>query len=135
LALADLGGGAGRLLPLISLALAQEADVAFYSDSLDPILPLAVEVNPLSLLPQAHTWADFLALDLKMEHLPELHALLGLHPGDPGPAIPAQALIATPMPCAGIADCGACAIRLGRNWKLACKDGPVFDLNLLLSNL
>jgi len=36
-----------------------------------------------------------------------------------------------PMPCGGLGDCGLCAVDLKRGWKLACKDGPVFDLNEL----
>jgi hypothetical protein len=38
------------------------------------------------------------------------------------------------MPCAGIAECGACAVPGGGwgGWKLACQHGPVFDLNWLL---
>jgi hypothetical protein len=37
------------------------------------------------------------------------------------------------MPCAGLADCGVCAVELRRGWKLACKDGPVFDLRDILA--
>ena len=36
------------------------------------------------------------------------------------------------MPCGGAAECGICAVPFGRGWKLACKDGPVFELNPLL---
>jgi hypothetical protein len=44
----------------------------------------------------------------------------------------AQALVITPMPCGGIAECGVCAVTARRGWKLACKDGPVFDLTELI---
>jgi Leu/Phe-tRNA-protein transferase len=44
---------------------------------------------------------------------------------------PGQALIHTAMPCAGIAECGACAVRTRKSWRLACKDGPVFDISEL----
>ena len=43
----------------------------------------------------------------------------------------AQALVRTPMPCGALADCGVCTVRTSRGPKLACKDGPVFDLSLL----
>jgi NAD(P)H-flavin reductase len=36
------------------------------------------------------------------------------------------------MPCGGVADCGACAVETRLGWKLACEDGPVFDLIDLL---
>jgi len=39
----------------------------------------------------------------------------------------AQVLVRTPVPCGGIAECGVCAVTLKSEWKLACKDGPVFD--------
>jgi NAD(P)H-flavin reductase len=35
------------------------------------------------------------------------------------------------MPCSGLADCGVCAVPARRGYKLACKDGPVFDLDEL----
>lgn len=135
LALADLGGGVARLLPLISLALARNAAVALYSDSPAPLLPFSVEVNPLSLLPEALAWADFLALDLKLEGLTDLRSQLGLRYGESELTIPAQALIASPMPCGGIAECGVCAVLVGKRWKLVCRDGPVFDLSVLLRGL
>jgi hypothetical protein len=39
-----------------------------------------------------------------------------------------QILIHTSMPCGGIAECGVCALRTEDDWKLICKEGPVFDL-------
>jgi dihydroorotate dehydrogenase electron transfer subunit len=42
-----------------------------------------------------------------------------------------KALVMTPIPCGGIAECGACAVPAHRGWKLACRDGPVFNLNEL----
>jgi hypothetical protein len=59
-----------------------------------------------------------------------LRNMIGLSEGI-GLPCPAQVLITTPMPCAGLAKCGACAIASRRGWKLACEDGPVFDLNHL----
>jgi hypothetical protein len=44
----------------------------------------------------------------------------------------AQVLIHTPMPCAGLAECGVCAVRDRHDWKMACKDGPVFIMKDLL---
>jgi hypothetical protein len=43
----------------------------------------------------------------------------------------AQVLIRTSMPCGGIAECGVCAVPLKSKWKMACKDGPVFEWQAL----
>jgi dihydroorotate dehydrogenase electron transfer subunit len=39
----------------------------------------------------------------------------------------AQALIVPPMPC-GVGACQGCAVMVAGGFKLACTDGPVFDL-------
>ena len=44
----------------------------------------------------------------------------------------AQVLVLVPMPCGGMGECGVCAVKIQRGWKLACKDGPVFDLEDLI---
>jgi dihydroorotate dehydrogenase electron transfer subunit len=38
-----------------------------------------------------------------------------------------QALVAPPMPC-GVGACQGCAVSVKNGYKLACTDGPVFDL-------
>lgn len=130
LALAALGESVARLLPLAYQALERDAAVALYAGCPLPSLPSDLEVHPLSALPEALPWADFLALDLPLAALPTLRSALALPPGQRLPC-PGQALLLTPMPCGGLAECGACAVPAGRSWKLACKDGPVFDLKEL----
>ncbi|MDX1379441.1 MAG: 2Fe-2S iron-sulfur cluster-binding protein, partial [Anaerolineales bacterium] len=71
-------------------------------------------------------WADFVAFDVARENLPRLKEKLRKQ-NQLSAEIEAQALIRTPMPCGGIAECGVCAVRMKSRWKLACKDGPVFD--------
>ncbi len=128
LALAILGETPSRLLPLLTQALAQGAEAALFSDLPLPRLPAQVEARPLDALGEALSWADFLACDLPLEALPALPARLGLAQGQSLPC-PAQALLFTPMPCAGLAQCGVCAAPLRRGWKLVCEDGPVFNLS------
>lgn len=130
LALAGLGDSPARLLPLARVALERDCAVTLYTDAHLPALPSTLEIYPLSSLPEALTWPDLLALDLPLERLPALRDLLRLRPGDPLPW-PAQALIWTPMPCTGLAACGACAVPARRGYKLACEDGPVFLLSQL----
>jgi hypothetical protein len=125
-----LGNTSGRLYPLAIQALAKNIDVVLFSPAPLPPLPAALEVQPLNTLPEAIHWADFIALDTDLKTLSVLRADLGLGAYEKFHC-PAQVLIYIPMPCGGLADCGACAVPLRRGWKLACKDGPVFDLNSL----
>jgi hypothetical protein len=127
------GSGVARLLPLAIQALEENAAVTLFAAAPLPDLPLSVEAYPLEAAGEAMRWADFLAVEIPLEGLPVLGDLLGLGPGE-RPSTPGQALTRTAMPCAGLADCGVCAVLTGsRSWKLACKDGPVFDLTDLLS--
>ncbi len=127
LALAALGGSAARLLPLAQQALRQDLSVALFTAAALPRLPSSIEINPLGMLPEAIAWADFLAVDLSVEQVESLAGVLGLQGGLP-PACPGQVLVSAAMPCGGSGGCGACAIPVRRGWKLACQDGPVFDL-------
>jgi hypothetical protein len=130
LALAALDSSPARLLPLALAALERECAVTLFTDSPLSSLPSTLEIYPLASLREALSWPDLLALDLPLERLPTLRDLLGVRPGDPLPCL-AQALIWAPMPCAGIAECGACAVPSRRGYKLACADGPVFPLHSL----
>jgi hypothetical protein len=125
--LAALGETPARLMPLALQALRGGADVALFTDLLFPGLHSAIEMHPLVALPEALSWADFLALELRIDQIPAVGDFLGLAPGARPPCT-GQALVITPMPCGGRAACGACAVLTRRGWKLACEDGPVLDL-------
>jgi hypothetical protein len=128
LALAALGDTAERLLALLG----KGVDTVLYCDLALPSLPAWVELLPTKDLADGLHWADYLALDLPAEKLPELPGLLGSR-GFVEQSCPAQVLVHTDMPCGGVAECGICAICAGMGWKLACVDGPVFDLASLTS--
>lgn len=130
LALVALGESVVRLLPLASQYLIRGVSVTLVTDLSLPMLPLAIESTPTNALDDILPWADYLVIDLPLVKLPRLRGTLGLPPGERLPC-PTQALIMTPMPCGGMADCGVCAVPTRRGWKLACKDGPVFDLNII----
>lgn len=130
-ALAALGETAARLNPLMGAALAQGASVVLVSDQDLADLPPEIEFQPVSALGKIADWADYMALDLSRESLPELRERLGSRE-QARVKYEAQALVLTPMPCGGIAECGVCAVTARRGWKMACKDGPVFNLNDLL---
>lgn len=115
-----------RLRGLIRPTLDQDAAVVLVSDSASDNLPDEVEVQPSSALSEICEWADYMAIEVARENLPELRKRLDAL--DQVPALEeAQILIRAPMPCGGVAECGVCAVRLKSNWNLACKDGPVFD--------
>jgi NAD(P)H-flavin reductase len=145
LALAALGDTVTRLLPLAGETLQRGDAVTLFTNAPLPDLPASIEIYPLGSLPEALTWADCLAIDLPLKALAGLRASLGLKKGD-RLSLPAQALVFTPMPCGGLAECGACAVPTRwspgqrsleqrsleqRRYRLACKDGPVFNLDEL----
>jgi Iron-sulfur cluster binding domain of dihydroorotate dehydrogenase B len=132
LALAAFDLSAARLLPLAQQAIQMGAEVALYCDSPLPGLPSAIESAPLSAMPEALDWADFLAVDIPLEQLPLLRDRLERREYEFLNLL-GQVLVFAPMPCAGVAECGACAVKTGRGWKLCCKDGPVFDLRQMLN--
>jgi NAD(P)H-flavin reductase len=131
LALVGLGSSIKRLLPLIEPVLAQEGAVAVFTDAPLPQLPLAVEAYPLQAIADLLDWPGYAALDIPWERLEALRSTLGLeaHGGLP---YPAEALITLPMPCAAMAECGACTVAGRHSNFLACEDGPVFDLSRLV---
>jgi len=113
---------------LIALALTQNAAVVLLCDSRLDHLPDAVEVQPISALPEIMDWADYIAFDVARGNLPKLNDRV--FDGNQAKALPdAQVLIRTPLACGGIAECGVCAVTGRSGWKMACKDGPVFNWN------
>jgi hypothetical protein len=132
LALVSLGITPARLMPLVRQALEDHAAVALFADGPTPEMPPAVEVNALRELPEALGWCDYLAVDLPIERWNEIRMLLRLGEGAPSLSIPAQVLVAAEMPCAGMADCGVCALSSRKKMRLACKHGPVFELEEIL---
>ena len=123
-------GPASYLRGLVAPAVRQSASVAFLCDSSTDHLPDEVEVLPLSALGEILQWADFIALDVKRENLKEL--LEKLREGKSISSLSrAQVLVRAPMPCGGLADCGVCALTTRSDWKLVCRDGPVFNLSEL----
>ena len=130
-ALVALGETVARLNPLLTVALEQGASVVLVSDLVLTDLPPEVEIQPVAALRSIVEWADYMALDLPRESLPGLRERLGLRE-QTRVRYEAQALVLAPMPCGGIAECGVCAVTAHRGWKMACKDGPVFNLYDLL---
>jgi hypothetical protein len=113
-----------RLRGLIPLAFKQGAEVVVVSDVHVENLPEEVEVQPLRALLEIYRWADYAAVDVSRENQ------LGLMKRLEGEKqLPAQVLIRAPMPCGAVSECSVCALVTRREWKMICKDGPVFDLS------
>jgi Iron-sulfur cluster binding domain of dihydroorotate dehydrogenase B len=119
-----------RLRPLINTVTKTQTSVTLFTDLTLSWLPEAVEVSPLATIKTALDWPDFLTVDVPLNQLGELRNLFGMGYEVQLPC-PAQALITTPMPCAGMAKCGVCAVQTRRGWRLVCEDGPVFELSSL----
>lgn len=119
------------LRTLLTLALDRNASVILMTDIDVPDLPPEVEIQPLSDVGEVLEWADYLAIDVIRDSLPGLLKKLALSQGVEV-KLEAQALVHTPMPCGAMAECTVCAVKTRRGWKMACKDGPVFDLKDLV---
>lgn len=116
------------MLPLLQLALKQGAAVVWFSREVPDWLPPQVEVLPPEAVSDVFSWAEYIALTCDMQHYSELVSVLGVSRMDHLPC-KAEVLLRTALVCGGIGDCGVCAVNTHLGWKLACKDGPVFDLN------
>jgi hypothetical protein len=131
-ALFALDSGPSRLLSLIPLALKQGAAVVLLTDRTVNNLPEEVEVQPLAALEDVLTWSDYRAVDAQRE------SLAGLDEGIKSAlrnhaSLHAEILVRTPAPCGGLAECGVCAVTVKGTWKMACKDGPVFNISDLFN--
>ncbi len=120
-------GSPALLNGLIAPALKQGAAVTCVTGAPFDNLPDEVEIQPMSSLGEISAWADYIALDVSRDHLPELNDKLRELNRIPFKGV-AEVLVRTSMPCGGIADCGVCAVRSTHEWKMICRDGPVFKL-------
>lgn len=123
----------GRLMAMVQAGIRMRSDVVIAGDfTSDPQvtkdIPPLVELASLDRLTELLDWADFVGLDVPLERIQYFGELIP----DKGPRMikgNIQVLVHTSMPCGGIAECGICSVRTKRGYKLACQDGPVFDLS------
>ncbi len=112
-----------RLYFLALYALQRNSDVVWVSDDHSIALPPQVEVLKVTELPAALDWCDGCALTVGYSQATEFPRTIPVKPAD-RPKV--EVLIDAPLVC-GDARCGVCSIETRRGWKLACKDGPVFQ--------
>jgi hypothetical protein len=122
-----------RLRGLIHIALKQDAEVVLVSNTVMDDMPEEVEIQPMQALIDIYQWADYAALDVARENLNRLGEMLGKGEQAKAPR-EAQVLIRAPMPCGALAECGVCALTIRHEWKMICKDGPVFELSSIFTN-
>jgi hypothetical protein len=132
LALVGFDDTPNRLMSLVNHTFSQNVDIVMAGDFIsNPVItrdiPANVELSTLDHLGDLLHWADFIALDVPAYRIHELNETFRatstkLPSGD------TQVLIYTSMPCAAIAECGVCAVKTVKGYKLACQDGPVFNL-------
>jgi len=125
LALCAFGEVSDHLLPLAGTILAQDGEVALFTDGDFSQLPARIEVNPLADLADACKWADLMACAAPVDQFSaaqeqlERWSPIGCE---------TQLLVYSQYPCAAMAECGVCAFRVrSGQTRLACQDGPVFD--------
>ncbi|MEE8389372.1 MAG: hypothetical protein V3S14_01060, partial [Anaerolineae bacterium] len=103
------------------------------------LLPPALEVHIVTadgsaghhgstpdLFPDLARWADCVCIASDPASYPALAEVVQEVRIKPGHRF-AQALVAPPTVC-GVGACQGCAVEVARGTKLACTDGPVFDL-------
>ena len=80
---------------------------------------------------EIYRWADYAAFDIERENLIHLKESFGKLEQARTPH-EVQVLIRAPMPCGALAECGVCALTGHHEWRMVCKDGPVFEMRELL---
>ena len=133
LALVTISGSIAHLLPLVNPSIQNGVDITIFTPNPLKVksLPLSVEIQHLEALPVNLSWATFMAIDTPLSEMQNLRGLFGLNAYEKIPC-PAQVLVHVPMTCGGLGECGICAVPAIRGrYKLACVDGPVFDINVL----
>lgn len=131
--LASWGGCGGRVLSLLEACRRQNAEVVLLAETAPEDIPLSVEILPPAALPEAARWADYAALDIKRGQIESVLASQPLSDSLSLLSGYAQIFIETPVPCGGLAECGLCAVDTRSGVRLACKDGPVFDLTEIIN--
>jgi hypothetical protein len=134
LALIAYGDTNSRLLPLASTSRSDRLSITLFSDAPLAEIPPDLEAYPLEDLQESFSWADFYAIDTPLKNIEAMaehfsRSATGL------PGIRGQVLVQASMPCSTLGECGACAVKVKRSWKLTCKDGPVFDLQGILKGV
>lgn len=121
-----------RLMALADQALSDRVEVTLFTNLKLSNLAPEIEVLPLEELNQVAGWADYFGAALPHNQLNLLRNQLQL-PAIRKTPLTAEIMLEVPMICDENSACGVCAVSTSRGWRLACKDGPVFNLDDLLT--
>jgi hypothetical protein len=119
-----------RLYALLLQSLSRGLAVAWVADALPQQFPPQVELLQASERVEAVKWSDYAAA---ASTLTGLGSLINTFDRYAELKKKVDVLIDVPMVC-GNARCGVCAVETKKGWKLACKDGPVFNLAEVVSD-
>lgn len=114
-----------RLFGLMGPVLKQGSELVLVTGQAAEDIPEAIEIQPLKALDEILHWADFAAVDAARENLGQLLEVPAIKKGRVNET---QVLLRAPMPCGTRAECGVCSLTVRGEWKMICKDGPVFAL-------
>ena len=131
--LASWSKSPGRVLSLLEACRRQNAEIVLLSETTPEGIPLSVEILPPTALAEAANWADYAALDIPREQIETALTNTLLQDALPQLLSYTQIFIETAIPCGGLAECGVCAIQTRQGIRLACKDGPVFNLSEIIN--
>ena len=134
LALIGLGNTSARLLPLVKELKSPRASITLFSDAHSSHLPPDVEAYPIQDLAEVFGWADFFGIEVPLGRIETLAAVFNQPDMNPA-GLRGQVLVQADMPCCGLGKCGVCALKVKRNWRFTCEDGPVFDLAEVIMGL
>jgi NAD(P)H-flavin reductase len=118
-----------RLYSLALNVINQGSDVAWISDELTIDLPPQVEILKETELTDAIAWSESCAIAAPHSQISMPPGILSISKVDRNKV---EVLVDAPFVC-GNAQCGVCAIETRHGWKLACKDGPVFEYGELFN--
>lgn len=113
-----------RLIALMRQCITRGLAAVWVTEGPPPPLPPQVEILPLTDLVDAVNWSDTSVTAVTRQRLSTL-----LRTFDQQVELKdrVQVLIDSPFIC-GNSRCGVCAVNTSKGWRLACKDGPIFNL-------
>ncbi len=128
IALINLNNNLNSLLALLQQAISLNKEITLITQTKPETLPSEIEILSPENTSEAIRWADYVAASLDRNQISTFAEKVPTEAH-----IYTQLLINSEIPCAGLAECGVCAIRTRKSWLTTCKDGPVFNLSELLN--
>ncbi len=123
----SLDEGVHYLMPLMQQAVRQGAEIVFCGERSPLRLPALIEVFSLNQREEWWQWADFIAVQGSLAAVAAFFKEIDEKFSLPSKKDGVEVMVRQPVYCAGMAECGVCAIPARKGWLLACRKGVVFD--------